>query len=74
MDNICIDTRSNICSICAKTFRHRIRYRREPDTPDGLKVAEHICSHSTCRNLLKKTKDLREQLMETEWQLFERFL
>ena len=78
MEKIYIDNRENICTLCCKEFKHRIRYWGQTEAncptaerlPKGLKLVELITFCCNCRNLLNKKKDLEEQLDNLDFLMF----
>jgi hypothetical protein len=78
MERIIIDDRENICCLCCKDFKHRVRYWGQVEVnspgadllPKGLKLVEMITFCCSCRNLLSKKKKLEEELDNLNFLLF----
>ena len=70
-DKIVIDHRENICSVCRKKYPHNRRY-----TWDGkdksIKEVTLVTAHPTCRNLSNQVIELRRELIEAEFKLFQK--
>lgn len=75
-ESIYIDMREDICSLCSKKWRHTVRYKpceSDLEKPTfGLKEAELITAHGGCRSLLQKRKELKEELDNIEWLIFDK--
>jgi len=78
MDKIKIDDRDNICFLCCKDFKHRIRYWSQTEAnsstaerlPKGLKLVEMITFCCSCRHLFNKKKKLEEELDNLNFIMF----
>ena len=66
-----IDNREDICTVCSKKWKHRVRYIFCENYPFIVKEAEFITAHAGCRSLIRKQRELEDELLKIEWKLFE---
>ena len=69
-DCICIDHRENICTVCAKPYKHRIRYLTFINGDRTIKDLEFITAHAECRSLVRQIEEQKQKLTDLEWKLY----
>lgn len=69
-DCICIDHREDICTICAKPYKHRTRYLSFKDGDRSIKDLEFITAHPTCRSLVRQIEEQKQKITDLEWKLY----
>lgn len=72
LNNIMIDNRDNICSVCGKYYQHRIRFLHGfKDGDKTIKEATLITTHAGCRNLVDRLNKAKEAVLDLEYKFFE---
>ena len=61
---------TNKCSHCGKGFKHSKIYKSTAN--EELKEVEILVYCCSCRVLFKRQKELKHDLLQTEWKLYER--
>ena len=58
------------CILCGNPYKHRRLCTGYVNDDKTLKEVTFILAHAGCRNLMKRKKDLQQQLLEVEYEIF----
>ena len=62
----------NMCTVCNKPYKWRKHYTNVERLERGyVKEVEFITTHTGCLKLLCKYQKLQDDLLDTEWKLFQ---
>jgi len=72
LNNIIIDNRDNICSVCGKDYPHCKRFVNGfKDGDKTIKEVTLITAHAGCRSLIKKINKAKTAVLDLEYKIFE---
>ena len=71
LNNITIDNRDNICSVCSRPYPHSKKFVNGfKDGDKSIKEVTLITSHAGCRNLVDKLNKAKDAVLELEFKIF----
>ena len=71
-NNIIIDNRYDICSVCGKHYPHRKRFIHGfKDGEKTIKEVTLVTAHAGCRNLVDRLNKAKDAVLDLEYKLFE---
>jgi len=68
-DNLTIDHRNNVCTICGKVYTHRKRFHWDGND-STIKEVVLVTAHPMCRHLINKISEFKQKILEAELELF----
>lgn len=72
LNNIMIDNRDNICSVCARPYPHSRRFiHGYKDDDKTIKEVTLVTAHAGCRNLVDRLNKAKDAVLDLEYKLFE---
>ena len=71
LNDIIIDDRDDICSVCCNHFMHRKRFKYGFKYGDKtIKEITLITAHAGCRALLNKLNEKKQEVLDLEFKIF----